>query len=834
MKRECLAAVAALVVLASAAYGGEPLASSVDSLAPYTGPFRSDLAANRFVSDVDDASALYVNPAGLAMRSCASTLLMGTYWYDRLSELTTGAGGNGFGFGFSYADNGLFTSRSWSLGLAGKLAPGLGVGASFNWRHTDLPAEHRSPFAIDLGFTMRPSPYLSIGGVWKNVNTPRFADGVALDPISGSRSKLEDSFIGGVSIRPLSERVTISGQAETAHDRKPAWLVGGRIALARGLELFGSYERNTAWYGSEPYEEWSGGVSIALGSTKVVPSTRSRVNGSADYSRNSLSFEATDAFRRNSLAHAPKYAEVELRGEYLDEGGGFVMMGGGSKDLHGLLRNLESIRRDEDVKGLLLDVGPLGGAFIGPVSGNVHEIREAIQGVRKAGKPVVAYLSEGGSSTEMYVASAADKIVVPRTGTVGMIGVSFEMNRMKRMFEKLGVDFDAYTAGDYKSSFHTIYTDTTTAAQAEEIRSLVGESYRLLVEGIGEGRRIPLEHMKELADGRLFLPDDLLKERLVDAIGWKADAKKELGALAGVAKPDKLETARIKGRTYWSDRWTAPPIVAIVGAYGGIESGKSSRGLRSGSRTMGSETVVKQLKAAAKYPGVRAIVFRVDSGGGSALASDEILDEIRRIQREKKIPFIVSMGNVAGSGGYWISMYGDAIFADPFTVTGSIGVVWFKPVLERLYEKIGMTHETFKEGEHADGMSWSRHLTDDEMTMLDGYIGNMYGFFVDKVAEGRRLAPERVREIGGGRVYLGTQALELKLVDRLGGLTDAIEYAAEKAGIGADYRTAYFKAYPGFFETMSIDVSTTGVLGAVGRLWRGGSSRGFDEMLRVF
>jgi protease-4 len=834
LKKRFLFVLAASTIIASSPCRGGPLAGAVDSLAPYTMPFRSDLSAAAFVADVDDASALFVNPAGFTMRRDVSTLIMGTYWYDRLSELTAGVTSHGIGFGFSYANNGMFTSRSYVAALAGKLAPGLGVGASFNWNHTDLPATDRSPFSIDLGFTMRPNRYLSLAGVWKNVNRPHFSGGVFVDPFRGSASRLEDSFIGGISMRPLTDRITISGQSEVADGRKPGWLVGGRVSITAGVELFGAYKRDTAWYGADPYEEFAGGIAFTLGSTTVAPSSRSRVNGDMDYSRNSLRIEGTDAFKRSSLAHRPKYAAVKLDGNYLDEGGGFSLMGDGSKDLHGLLRDLESIRRDDDVKGLLLDVGPLAGGFIGPISGNVCEIREAVLKVKEAGKPVVAYVRDGGSSAEMYVASAADRIVAPRVGTVGLIGVSFELTRMKRMFEKVGVDFDHYTAGDYKSTFHTIYTDTTTAVQAEEIRSLVGESYRLLVEGISTGRNIPIERMKELADGRLFHPDDLVKEHLVDVIGWEKDAKTELGKLAGAPKPDKLQTTAISSRTYWTERWTAPPVVAVVGAYGDIMTGKSSRGIIRGSRTMGSATVVKQLKAASKYHGVRAIVFRVDSGGGSALASDEILEEIRRIQREDKLPVIVSMGNVAGSGGYWISMYGDAIFADPTTVTGSIGVVWFKPVIERLYQKLGLTSETFKEGEHADGMSWSRHLTDEEMKMLDGYINEMYGIFVDKVAEGRGLSVERVREIGGGRVYLGTQARGLKLVDEIGGLRDAIEFAATKAGIEEDYRTAYFKAYPGFLENIDLSPSPIGVLETIGRLLGGGGAPGFDETSFVY
>ncbi len=839
MKKAILLALVAAVLIACVEVAiVETAAASPDSLAgnmlaPASAPLRSELAASRFVSDVDGAAALYVNPAGLSTKRVSTGLLHGTYWNDRLAELTLGAASHNMGFGFMYTDDGMFTSRNYTLGLGTKLSDGLSFGSAFTWHRTSF-AGARSPFAIDLGFVMRPSRFLSVAGVWKNVNRPEFSEGAAIDPFSGALSRLEDYFVGGASIRPFGERITLSGQAEIADGRKPGWLFGGRAAIARGVEIYGSYARDLAWGGTDPYEEYTGGVSVWFGSTRARAQGRSRADGDLDYARYSLTFEQTDAFVKRAATQKPRYAEIAVGGNYLDEGGGFSLMGGGSKDLHSLLRELESVRGDGDVKGLLLTVEPLSEGFIGPVSANIHEIRQAVARVKEAGKPVVAYMSEGGSSAELYLASAADRIVTPRIGTVGMLGVSFELNRMKRLFGKLGIDFDHYTAGDYKSSFHTIYTDTTTAAQAEEIRSLVEESYRLVVDGIAAGRGIPVERMKELADGRVFAPDDLVKERLVDALGWEKDAKAELGALAGAKRPEKLETERIGKRAYWTERWSAPPVVAIVGAYGSIMSGKSERGITQGDRTMGSATVVKQLEAASRRPGVRAIVLRVDSGGGSALASDEILEEIRRIQSEVKIPVVVSMGNVAGSGGYWIAMYGDRVFADPFTITGSIGVVWFKPVLQRLYEKIGVTNEVFKEGEHMDALSRGRHMTDDEATMLGDYIDGMYGLFVDKVAAGRKLDPERVREIGGGRVYFGTQALEIKLVDELGGLNDAVAGAAAMAGIEKDYRTVYYRAFPGFFGSLRVDTSPIGVARTLGRLLRGGALAGFDETVTIF
>lgn len=827
--RKCIAFAA---VLASLLFTMPSLSSAEGSISEGAAfLLGADLTESGFVADPQDATAIFINPAGLAWRRWTSSAIRVTYSYDRVAAAEASACAQGFGVAWNYGEEGAFESRTYRAGIASKLGRMASLGASFKWHHTNLAAENRSPFSVDIGLIARPTKSISLGAVLKNANEPAFANSLSGEHIYESPGKLEKSAIGGISIRPIGERLTLSAQAELLGDEKPDWLFGGRISPAAGLELFGAYRKDFS-RNEEPYEEYSFGISLGLGSSHIRAQARTPLDAEPSYGRYSLSIENRNAYVKESLVHEPTFAEMKISGNYLDEGGGFSIMGS-SKNLHSLLRELDSARRDEDVKGVLLEIGPLSGAFIGPVSGNLWEIRKAVLAVREAGKPVVAYLSEGGSSEELYLASAADRIVTPRTSTLGMIGVSVEINRMKRLFEKLGIDFDYSTAGDYKSTFHTLYTDTTTALQALELESLVEESYRLLVEGISEGRGIPTDTMKILADGRVFSSQEALNARLIDSIGWKKDAKTELGRLVSRPRPEKLETERIGRREYWSDRWTEPPAVAIVGAYGSIETGKSKRGITSGSRTMGSETVVKQLEAASKYPGVQAIVLRVSSGGGSALASDEILQEIKRIKREKKLPVVVSMGDVAASGGYWISMNADRIFADPFTVTGSIGVVWFKPVFERLYDKLGITNEVFKRGEHSDALSSSRSMTEEEKEMLDEHIGKLYDLFIEGVSSGRKLTPGRVREIGGGRIYLGTQARELMLVDDLGGLGDAVAHAAELAGIKRDYRTIYFKAFPGFFENIEIGGRAQGILRTIGSLFRGTES-GFDETLLVY
>ena len=588
--------------------------------------------------------------------------------------------------------------------------------------------------------------------------------------------------------------------------------------------------RDLSGYG-DPYEEFSAGMAFAFDYSRVRTGTRMVLDGNSDYGINSFSIEKSKAYRRDSLVKKDLFAGIDVNGKYLDEGGHFQLTGTKNQNLHTLLKELRNIRDDEDVKGVLISVGSLNGGFIGPVSANLSEIRKAVSEIRSAGKPVVAYLTSGGGASELYLASAADRIVSPQLGTIGMIGVSLEIKRLKNLFNKLGIEWDHTTAGEYKSSFHTQYTDTSTVEQAAEIQGLVDEAYRILIGSIADGRGIGLEKMAELAQGQFFSPDEAVENGLIDRIGWKAEAYEELGMLAGRKDPKSISTASIAGRVYWNDRWSPPPAVAIVGAYGEIRSGRNRLDPVRGSRTMGSSSTVSSLRKASCYPGVKAIVFRVDSGGGSALASDEILEEIRDIQAKKNIPVVISMSNIAGSGGYWISMYGDAIFTDPFTITGSIGVVAVKPVLKALYEKVGINNEVFKSGEHSDSYSTGRHSTEEELAMVNERIDDIYELFISKVSEGRKIEKEEVYPLAGGRLYFGTQALEAGLVDNLGGLWDAVEAAAEMAGIEGDYTTLYFRAFKRFFFDRG-GISPLGVLKAAKDLWPV-SSNDFDRTLNA-
>ena len=279
MKRACLALTLFIIMLPLSGPAAEGT-SAGDTLGPVTPPFLSDISMYRFVADSDDASALFVNPAGLAARRDRSTLFGGIYQFNRLAEVTAASAGSHLGLGYLYNDTGIYKSRTYMLGLGGTLLPGLHVGTSLRWNHTDLPLDDRSPFAVDVGFLNRPHRCISIGGVFRNVNNPRFAGG-----------RLEESFTGGVSLRPFTERITLSGQGTFIEGAKPGWLFGGRLSVVPGVELYGAYMRNHDFESADPYEEFTAGIVVSTGRKGTRYVSRSRMGGDYDYGRYGMLFE---------------------------------------------------------------------------------------------------------------------------------------------------------------------------------------------------------------------------------------------------------------------------------------------------------------------------------------------------------------------------------------------------------------------------------------------------------------------------------------------------------------------------------------------------------------
>jgi protease IV len=311
----------------------------------------------------------------------------------------------------------------------------------------------------------------------------------------------------------------------------------------------------------------------------------------------------------------------------------------------------------------------------------------------------------------------------------------------------------------------------------------VERSYEELVAGIAAGRGLEAERVRELMDAPPLTATAALEAGYIDRIADWNETREHVEELGRGASIRDLREARMR-----DERWGIPPTIVVVNAHGAIMSGQSSRNPLGGAATMGSETVSRQLRAAAEVPGVRAVVLRVHSPGGSAVASDEILAAIRWVREEKEIPVIASMGDMAASGGYWISMHADTILASPLTLTGSIGVVGAIPVLEALMDTLRINNEVWSRGRFAESMTLSRHRTPEEMALFERMLDATYDVFLSEVAAGRGLPVDSVRALAGGRVWWGRDAEPVGLVDEMGGLEHAIAVAAERVGIDTPYR----------------------------------------------
>lgn len=438
-----------------------------------------------------------------------------------------------------------------------------------------------------------------------------------------------------------------------------------------------------------------------------------------------------------------------------------------------IVQDIERAKKDKRVKGLIVKLDLLNVGV-----GKIQELREAFLDFRQSGK-VVIFFVEGGSNKEYYLASTGNKIVMLPTGYLDLTGISAEVTFIKKTLEKLGIEADFEHIGDYKSASDLLTRDSMSEAHREMMNWLIDDLYKQMTEDIAEQRRISQEELKNKIDQGPYSAKEAKEKGLVDDLAYYDQVDQIIKDQIG-EKPHTLSFGGYAREENYKYDWGIPPKIAVIYATGSIMSGESGNNIFLG-KMMGSETIARAIRKAREDRTIKAIVFRIDSGGGSGIASDVIWREI--ILCKGKKPFIVSMSDVAGSGGYFIACPGDTIIADPGTITGSIGVISGKFNLKGLYEKIGFSKEVLKRGEHSDFFTTTRGFTEEERKMVRKLNNDFYDDFVNKVAEGRKMDFDAVDQIGRGRVWTGNQAKTNGLVDELGGLKQAIEIAKIKAGI---------------------------------------------------
>ncbi len=651
--------------------------------------------------------------------------------------------------------------REYRLAIAGG-DRAHSVGLAYGWANGS--SDWRPPNQIILGTLMRPSPKLSAGMT-----------------LTSALSENALEFAVDASLRPLgSDRLTLFGTAARSNDGandQQFWSAGATIVTIPGLNLSARYSNDRTV---------SANVHVKMGSidvwTQTLHNRRDSSHRHAEFvpHRHAARTRQTYAVRVGGQGvdlltplstSPPRYLDMDLNGPLnhrrfplFDE----------SRTLVDLLVTIRRAQNDPDISGIAINTSGMRMSWE-----KAWEVRRALKEFRQSGKQIVVY-ADRLDLRRFHFASIADRLVLDPAGLVILEGFVAGQTYYSWALEKLGVGVDEWRYFKYKSALEPLTREQMSDADREQWQALLDDFYALARDEIVAERPLTSAQYDELVDETVvLLPAEAVAHGLVDTLGRPEDLEAIIAASAG---DSPLMIADGSYRPIARDEWGEPPRIAVVYALGmcAMDSGIRAR------------TLVKDIEAAVEDRHVKAVVLRVDSPGGDALASDRVAEAVRQGRDHK--PFVVSQGSVAASGGYWLSMYGDAVVAAPNTVTGSIGVIGGWIYNRGLKEKLALSTDHVQVGRHADvgfGMSLpligvqlpDRNLNQAEMGRAEHVIRSTYDQFVTKVADGRKRTPEEIDAMAQGRVWSGVQALRIGLVDRLGGLDVAIDVAKQKAGL---------------------------------------------------
>ncbi len=736
------------------------------------------------VATVDDLRGIRLNPGYLGLGHGTETALMASFSSDSLANIDI-TNHHGFlmnmnGLGWGYERQG--DIYRWTLG-AGVGDRTFGIGYLRTWSSAEAWGDGWRNGWI-FGMNARPYEFLAMGYSYQN--TPE---------IPGLHTL-------GVGLRPATWRVTFFG--EIAKPDATAWedffefdwqdkvyyAFGGELHIVKGLRFFGRYD----YYGEgpdEPIDNFTAGIRFDNPFSGTGFETMS--GPTDDWDRYSI-YSIASSKRLPSLIPMPKSAlRMDLAGSYV-ENQRASLFGSKGKSFARLLRTLESAAEDEEVDGLIIKWRDPSFGYA-----QAEELRAVLMKFKGNGKPIVLYADYLGNLS-YYLASVADFIAISPTGSgVNILGLRANMSFFKGTFDKVGIQPDFLNAGKYKSAMEMFTREEPSEFAAQNMNELLDALDNVFVEGIAESRNMTSERVRQIIDGGPYTDLEAIELGLVDSLMYWDEFEEY------VKKERKLKTSPIGTYALQTERtveWGEPDRIAVIVVDGNIVYGRGgSGGLMGGSRT-GNTEIVAAIEAAAKNKSIKGILLRVDSGGGSAIASDLMAHALAKAAEKK--PVVVSMGGAAASGGYYVSAPGYKIFADASTITGSIGVISGKFTGGGLYEKIGITHTEFKRGENSGIYATSDTFSTSERERMQKSIDRFYEIFKKKVADGRTMDIDSVETIAQGRVWAGIDAKEVGLVDSIGGFLDALDYLIEKCGAQRDDLQLWFMPSSASLDMMSL------------------------------
>ena len=497
--------------------------------------------------------------------------------------------------------------------------------------------------------------------------------------------------------------------------------------------------------------------------------------------------------------------------------------------LNDILSAIEKAKSNDKIKGIYLVAGPVASGYAA-----MEPIRQALLDFKESGKFIIAY-GENFSHRSYYVSSVADSIFMNPEGTMDFRGLAASIQFNKKILEKWGIETQIFKVGTYKSAVEPYMLDKMSDANRQQVTAFLKDVWGNLLKGISEGRNISVEQLNRYADESLIFaaPEKSLTYRLIDGLKYEDEVNNTLKALLELKPDDKLKTAGVQDMLSVPEgkKKISKNKIAVLYAEGEIVADVVSDFYNSGVIT--AKEYVKELNKLKDDKNVKAVVFRVNSPGGSGYASEQIWHAVKELRAEK--PVVVSMGDYAASGGYYIACGANSILAEPTTLTGSIGVFGIIPNAAQLAKRMGATYDGVSTNKHSGmmtdvlsipllgiGLMPARPLNSDESVMVQSYVERFYDLFLSRVSEGRDKTKEEIDAIGQGRVWTGNQALQLGLVDELGGIETAIKKAAALAEI-EDYAINEYPVQKDFWMSLlsesSESVTTRITRGIMGKEW---------------
>lgn len=527
------------------------------------------------------------------------------------------------------------------------------------------------------------------------------------------------------------------------------------------------------------------------------------------------SASATQAVEKNSVLVLKLNGSIDEQGTDNTIGkltGNYIP----STGLNDILSAIKKAKDEENIKGIYIDAGVLSTDYA-----TLQEIRSALEDFRKSGKKIIAY-ADTYSQGSYYLASVADKIYLNPIGMVDWHGIGAQPVFYKDMLAKFGIKFQVVKVGTFKSATETYTEEHMSDANRLQTKMFLDGTWKQVCNAVSKSRGISVDSLNRYADELLMFQsaESLLKRKVADGLAYASDMKDIAKAQFGIGKDDDLNRLFVSDMTNVKEKQTSGEEIAIYYAYGDIVQSEKVSLLGGGSHCIVSSTVCSDLKDLMDDDDVKAVVIRVNSGGGDAFASEQIWHQVMELKKKK--PVVVSMGGYAASGAYYMSAPASWIVAQPTTLTGSIGIFAVFPDMSGLVtQKLGVKFDEVKTNRNSTfGNLMARPFNEEETAVMQQYVNRGYQLFRKRVADGRRLPVESVEKIAQGRVWLGADAIGLKLVDQLGGLNDAVAKAAKLAKLG-EYYTVDYPAPSSWIDQLLAGASDAGSVDARLRLTLG-------------